>query len=67
MFVYCFFFVCLFVFFFSMKCGLLRLILYGVILTFQAPTPQNGQTHSENSSAFADKLFEPGDELFDCV
>ena len=26
-------------------------------LTFYAPTPQNGETHSNNSSAFADKLF----------
>ena len=27
-------------------------------LTLEAPTPQNGQTHSNNSSAFADELFE---------
>ena len=27
-------------------------------LTLQAPTPQNGQTHSNNSSANADELFE---------
>ena len=26
-------------------------------LTLQAPTPQNGQTHSSNSSATTDKLF----------
>ena len=26
-------------------------------LTLQAPTPQNGQTHSNNSSATADELF----------
>ena len=30
------------------------------ILTLSAPTPQNGQIHSNNSSAVAD-------ELFDCV
>ena len=29
-----------------------------VMLTLKAPTPQNGQTHSNNSSATADKLFE---------
>ena len=28
------------------------------MLTLSAPTPQNGQTHSNNSSAIADKLFE---------
>ena len=28
------------------------------LLTHQAPTPQNGQTHSNNSSATADDLFE---------
>ena len=27
-------------------------------LTLRAPTPQNGQTHSNNSSALADELFE---------
>ena len=27
-------------------------------LTLQAPTTQNGQTHSNNSSAFADEFFE---------
>ena len=27
-------------------------------LTYQASTPQNGQTQSNNSSAKADKLFE---------
>ena len=27
-------------------------------LTLQEPTPKNGQTHSHNSSAFADELFE---------
>ena len=27
-------------------------------LTLSAPTPQNGQTHSNNSSATADKLYE---------
>ena len=27
-------------------------------LTLQAPTPQNGQTHSNNSLAFANELFE---------
>ena len=27
-------------------------------LTLTAPTPQNGQTHSNNLSAAADKLFE---------
>ena len=26
--------------------------------SFQAPTPQNGQTHSNNSLAKADKLYE---------
>ena len=29
-----------------------------VKLTLQAPTPQNCQTHSNNSSAAADVLFE---------
>ena len=29
-----------------------------VVLIFQAATPQNDQTHSNNSSAFADELFE---------
>ena len=29
-----------------------------VILTLLTPTPQNGQTHSNNSSATADELFE---------
>ena len=29
-----------------------------VMLTLKAPTPQNGQTHSNNSSTTADKLFE---------
>ena len=29
-----------------------------VYLTLQAQTPQNGQTHSNNSSATAKKLFE---------
>ena len=28
------------------------------VLTIQAPTQQNGQTHSNNSSAFVDELFE---------
>ena len=28
-----------------------------VKLTHQAPTPQNGQTHSNNSSAIAGELF----------
>ena len=28
------------------------------ILTLQVPNPQNGQTHSNNSPAVADKLFE---------
>ena len=28
------------------------------ILTLRAPIPQNGRTHSNNSSAVADKLFE---------
>ena len=28
------------------------------LLTLQAPTPQNGQTHSNKSSATADDLFE---------
>ena len=28
------------------------------VLTLYAPTPQNGQTHSDNSSAKADGLFE---------
>ena len=28
------------------------------LLTLQVPTPENGQTHSDNSSATADKLFE---------
>ena len=28
------------------------------VLTHWAPTPQNGQTHSDNLSAIADKLFE---------
>ena len=28
------------------------------ILTLSAPTPQNGQTQSNNSSAIADELFE---------
>ena len=27
-------------------------------LTLYVPTPQNGQTHSNNSSAIADELFE---------
>ena len=27
-------------------------------LILQAPAPKNGQTHSSNSSAVADKLFE---------
>ena len=27
-------------------------------ITLLAPTPQNGQTHSSNSSAFPDELFE---------
>ena len=27
-------------------------------LTIEAPTPQNGQTHSNNLSEFGDKLFE---------
>ena len=27
-------------------------------LTLKAPTPQNGQTHPNNSSAFGDELFE---------
>ena len=27
-------------------------------LTLEAPAPQIGQTHSNNSSAFADELFE---------
>ena len=27
-------------------------------LTYSAPTPQNGETHSNNSSAVADELFE---------
>ena len=27
-------------------------------LTLKAPTPQNGQTHSNNSSATADELFQ---------
>ena len=31
--------------------------IYG-ILTLQAPTPQSGQTHSNNSSAVGNKLFE---------
>ena len=29
-----------------------------LILTILTPTPQNGQTHSNNSSATADELFE---------
>ena len=33
---------------------------YMQVLTLKAPTPQNSQTHSNNSSATAD-------ELFDCV
>ena len=28
------------------------------ILTLKAPTPQNGQTHSNSSSGTADELFE---------
>ena len=28
------------------------------LLTLKAPIPQNGQTHSNNSSATADELFE---------
>ena len=29
-----------------------------MILTLEAPTPENSQTHSNNSSTTADKLFE---------
>ena len=29
-----------------------------LFLTLQAPTPQNGQTHPNNSLEIADKLFE---------
>ena len=29
-----------------------------IALTLKAPIPQNGQTHSNNSSAIADELFE---------
>ena len=28
-----------------------------ILLTLEAPTPQNGQTHSNNSSATADELL----------
>ena len=31
---------------------------YWLILNLQAPTPQNGHTHSNNLSNFADDLFE---------
>ena len=30
----------------------------GFILTLSVPSPQNSQRHSNNSSAFAEKLFE---------
>ena len=30
----------------------------GILLTLLAPTPQNGQTHSNNSSATANEFFE---------
>ena len=36
------------------KFNIVWLILYS--LTFEAPTPQNGQTHSNNSSAAANGL-----------
>ena len=40
--------------------GLLSILRQCKRLTIQAPTPQNGQTHPNNSSA-------KGDELFKCV
>ena len=33
------------------------------VLTLKAPTPQNGQTHSNNLSAIADKLFDVFDHF----
>ena len=33
-------------------------LLFNLSLTLSAPIPQNGQTHPNNSSAFADELFE---------
>ena len=35
-----------------------RYVMGDNILTLSVPTPQNGQTHSNYSSAVADKLFE---------
>ena len=32
--------------------------IYSMQLTLLAPTPQNGQTHSNNSSVTAEELFE---------
>ena len=34
------------------------IFLVSYFLTLEAPTPQNGQTHSNNLSAKADELFE---------
>ena len=36
----------------------IQMILMNSTRSFQAPTPQNGQTHSNNSLAKADKLYE---------
>ena len=33
-------------------------VLISVMLNLQAPTPLNGQTHSNNSAAVVDELFE---------
>ena len=43
----------------SRKLGRSQLmVLIKLTLTLKAPIPQNGQTHSKNSSATADELFE---------
>ena len=48
----------------SSYCNRMMTLLFGIAdysvkgLTLQAPIPQNRQTHSNNSSAIADELFE---------
>ena len=42
----------------SMQLNFLMNLSLKCYLTLQTSTPQNGQTHSSNSSAKADKLFE---------
>ena len=41
----------------KLKAREVRQLLLPYFLTLYAPTPQNGQTHSNNSSAVADEFF----------